>query len=119
MPSKASTSIVLTKKAQSIKDRWAPAFGLKYILSVGLELFDESLSDSDKIERVSKAKVENGKTLPKSHELRKALRKVASSIEKRKEIPAMTIKVSPTDTKLWEELRRISGLEPTADTKKA
>ena len=40
------TTVVLTKKAQGVKDDLAPVFGLKNILSVGLILFDE-LSCSD------------------------------------------------------------------------
>ena len=40
------TTVVLTKKAQGVKDDLAPVFGLKNILSAGLILFDE-LSCSD------------------------------------------------------------------------
>ena len=46
------TTVVLTKKAQAIKDHLSPALGVKGILSVGLEMFDK-LSDAEKIRRVS------------------------------------------------------------------
>jgi len=49
MPSKKTTTVVLGDKAQQIKNRLAPVFGLKTILSVGLELFDK-LPDNKKIE---------------------------------------------------------------------
>lgn len=52
MPRKKSTSIVLNEKVQEIKDRLAPAFGLKNILSVGLILFDD-LSDTEQKEAVA------------------------------------------------------------------
>jgi len=55
MPSKKTTTVVFTKKAQEIKDRLTPAFGLKGILSASLQLFDE-LDDSEKIARVAEAK---------------------------------------------------------------
>jgi len=52
MPSKKTTTVVLTPHAQEIKDRLAPALGLKNILSVGLDLFD-ALSDTEKIRQVA------------------------------------------------------------------
>ena len=52
MPSSKTTTVVLSKKAQEIKDRLAPAFGLKNILCVGLELFD-ALPDNEKIKRTA------------------------------------------------------------------
>lgn len=60
MPSKKTTTVVLTKKAQKIKKCLAPALGLKGILSIGLELFD-NLPDNDKITRVTKAIIEDTK----------------------------------------------------------
>ena len=51
MPSKRTTTVVLTEKSREIKNRLAPGLGLKGILSVGLELFDK-LSDTQKIKRV-------------------------------------------------------------------
>ena len=38
MPSKNTTTVVLTEKAQEIKEDLAPIFGLKNILSAGLML---------------------------------------------------------------------------------
>ena len=54
MPSKRTTTVVLTEKARKIKDVLSPGLGLKGILSVGLELFDK-LSDKEKIRRVGVA----------------------------------------------------------------
>lgn len=54
MPSKMRTTVILTEKARHIKNRLAPAFGLKGILSVGVELF-EKLPDDKKISRVAEA----------------------------------------------------------------
>lgn len=46
MPSKNTTTVVLNKTVQKIKDELAPVFGLKNILSAGLLLFSR-LSDSE------------------------------------------------------------------------
>jgi hypothetical protein len=57
MPSNKSTSVVFTKEVQAIKDKLAPVFGLKKLLSAGLILFNE-LSDAeqkDMIARVGKS----------------------------------------------------------------
>ena len=41
MPSKNTTTVVLTEKAQEIKEDLAPIFGLKNILSAGLVLLSK------------------------------------------------------------------------------
>ncbi len=46
MEKQRQTTVILAEFAQSIKDRLAPVFGLKNILSAGLVLFDEQ-SDSE------------------------------------------------------------------------
>lgn len=48
MPSKNTTTVVLTEKAQIIKEDLAPVFGLKNILSAGLLLFGRLKSDEQK-----------------------------------------------------------------------
>lgn len=51
---KQPTSVVLNVEAQAIKNRLAPAFGLKGIISVGLSLFN-ALPDDEKIRLVAEA----------------------------------------------------------------
>lgn len=53
MANKEQTTVNLTDKAKQIRNRLAPAFGLKYILSLGLELLDE-LSDTEQKLRITK-----------------------------------------------------------------
>ncbi len=48
MPSKKHTSVVLNDKVQHIKERLAPVYGLKNIISAGLVLFDGLSSDKQK-----------------------------------------------------------------------
>ena len=48
MPSMKQTTVVLTEKAQAIKEDLAPLFGLKNILSAGLALFGKLTSDEQK-----------------------------------------------------------------------
>jgi len=57
MEKRVPTSVNLTKKAQAIKDKYAP-LGLKGILSVGLELFNK-LTDTEKINRVGQVLAED------------------------------------------------------------
>ena len=54
MPSRKTTTVVLTQAAREIKNRYAVPMGLKGVLSVGLELFAK-LPDSEKIARVRAA----------------------------------------------------------------
>lgn len=51
MPSKNTTTVVLTDSAQVVKDDLAPIFGLKNILSAGLMLF-AGLTDQEMIDAV-------------------------------------------------------------------
>lgn len=48
MPSKNTTTVVLTEKAQLIKEDLAPVFGLKNILSAGLVLFGKLTTTEQK-----------------------------------------------------------------------
>ena len=48
MPSKNTTTVVLSEKSQLIKEDLAPVFGLKNILSAGLILFGRLKSDEQK-----------------------------------------------------------------------
>jgi len=54
MPSKERTTVVLTEKAQGLKDKYAPVFSLKNILSAGLVLFSE-LSERQQIQAILSA----------------------------------------------------------------
>lgn len=54
MPSKNTTTVVLTEKAQMIKEDLAPIFGLKNILSAGLVLIGK-LSAEKKQEIITEA----------------------------------------------------------------
>ncbi len=58
MGKKIRTSVVLTAKAEGILQKHRNAFGLKKVLSVGLELFD-ALSDTEQKARVSEAEKED------------------------------------------------------------
>jgi len=48
MPSKNTTTVVLTEKAQEIKEDLAPIFGLKNILSAGLVLMGKLSAEQQK-----------------------------------------------------------------------
>lgn len=48
MEKQRQTTVILAEFAQSIKDRLAPVFGLKNILSAGLVLFDEQSDNEQK-----------------------------------------------------------------------
>lgn len=48
MPSKNTTTVVLTDSAQEIKEDLAPIYGLKNILSAGIVLFGQLDSDQQK-----------------------------------------------------------------------
>jgi len=54
MPKRKTTTVEFTKKGERLKNRYCVVFGLKGVLSVGLELFD-GLSDDDKLSRVTRA----------------------------------------------------------------
>jgi hypothetical protein len=70
------TSVILYEHAEAIRRKYVPAFGLKNILSVGLELFDE-LSDKEKIQRITKvAHIDNT--------AKKIIENVAANAEKDK-----------------------------------
>ncbi len=59
MPSKNTTTVVLTEAAQAVKDDLAPVFGLKNILSAGLIMFGK-LTDSEQKKVVKQANAEPG-----------------------------------------------------------
>lgn len=76
MPRKDPTSVNLTKKAQEIKDQYADAFGLKNMLSVGLELFNK-LTDNEKIKRIAESKANDKTTkISKKKNLRDAIESI-------------------------------------------
>ena len=77
MPSKRTTTVVLTEKSRKIKDRLGPGLGLKGILSVGLELFDK-LGNAQKIKRVGIAIIADKKSKAKPPIVLKSLADVVA-----------------------------------------
>lgn len=127
MPSKRTTTVVLTKKAQEIKNRLTPALGLKGILSVGLQLFDQ-LSDKEKIIRIAQASDED-KELPVVKIATAGMRTLSKKAFKEaiETIKQLNINQTPStrflllskeDRALIESLREVLGPESKKQKKK-
>lgn len=112
MARKNPTSVVLTKRAQEIKDRLAPALGLKNILSVGLELFD-TLEDKEKIKRAAKAKANEKETQPLTQKtLSDVIEIIKKTVEKEKLQPGTIVKVlNKEEQAILDEFRKLAGPE--------
>jgi len=122
MSSKNPTTVVLTKAAQEVKDRLAPAFGLKHILSVGLQLFD-ALTDTEKISRVAKAKKERTilPSVPQQKiDLQQAIQTIKdNSANSTTESSTVLKLLSPEDAALLTQLQTVLGRQkPRTKTKK-
>lgn len=112
MRERNQTTVVLTKKAQDVKDDLAPVFGLKNILSVGVLLFGRLSSDEQKqlIAEVNEVKLARPQTI--RDVLRNVVKKSKESQGSQIELPHSIIKLLPTDKKLWAEFERLLSPEP-------
>jgi hypothetical protein len=116
---KQQTTVNLTCKAQTIKDDLAPIFGLKNILSAGLLLFNKLSSDEQK-QLIDNAHDENKSVIEiKPHNLREAIKNIVEKTKAKQDVPAMTIRIEPSDREAWSELEKIAGVETEKKAKKA
>jgi len=106
MPSRNPTTVVLTKKAQDIKDDLAPVFGLKNILSAGLILFGELSSDQQK-KIIAGANITKTERKPKDF-LRDTLRMIKEMIEVEKQQPGTIFRVLDLEEqKILNEFKKV------------
>ena len=109
MPSKNTTTVVLTEKSQIIKEDLAPIFGLKNILSAGLVLLDK-LSAEQKQAIIAEAHRNNSQ--PK-----KCGNDINSCIENVKHFVKFKLP-SPEEQRLIDSLKQALGPEPKKQIKK-
>jgi len=123
MRERNQTTLVLTKKAQEVKDDLAPIFGLKNILSAGLVLFGQ-LTDAQQKAAIAAAgdkKVVEGTSTPPSQPitLHEALHRMVERMKAKQTVEGNIVKIVRRDEKTWEELNRLveSQTEPTKKRK--
>jgi hypothetical protein len=105
---KNPTTVHLTKKADAIRQKEAPIWGLKQVLSAGLILFDK-LSAKEQKRAVAEANAVDVDA-PNRQPLREAIETIKRSIQAKGREPGTIVTIlSRTDQARLDELRRLLG----------
>lgn len=116
MPRKNPTSIVLTKKAQMIKDRLVNIYGLKPIISAGLILLDQ-YSDKEKNKIIESVNLADRDEKGNAKELSEELTEIKHKIQT---LPETTFRIlSQEQQQMVDNIRKGLGPDDNEKLKKA